>query len=130
MESGGPGSCDHVDLPAGASSELSVILAANHAELLDRIHTGILQQGQVCPAVDIISTIDGPIVLRCTAAVDGEIYLIGSTERVGHAYIQLVGCEIGGNPRREGYQLLVVAGIDGQFANLSSGDQPGFGGRL
>lgn len=82
VEGAGSRAGNHVDLTAGAAAILGVILAANHAKFFDGIDAGILQQSEVCAAINIVCAVDGPIVLGRAAAVDGEINLVRGTQGV------------------------------------------------
>src|SRR5262249_55997438 len=54
----------------------------------------------------------------------------GGADRRKRSHVKLVSRLTGGNTRQQRDQLLVIAGIERQLANLQSGDRAGGGGRL
>jgi len=55
---------------------LRQIVGAQHLEFGNGIDTGIIQQCEVCAAVEVVRAIDQPTVLCGTVSVDRDIDLV------------------------------------------------------
>ncbi len=88
--------CDDIDLSAGTSSELCVVVTALYGKLCDGIDAGIGKQRKVSTAIHIVRAIDIPSILCRAATIDSEINLVRCANRVAGADINLIGVEASG----------------------------------
>src|SRR5229473_7312989 len=72
--------------------------------------------------VHVVRAVYGPIVLALSISIDREADDVHRTLRVGRADIHLVG-GVAGYTRLESDELLIIAVIQRQFANLRTADE-------
>src|SRR5438477_6670922 len=128
MQVVGPRACDQIYFASGATSLFRQIVRTQNLELSKSIDAGIVQQGKVGSAIEVVGAINGPIVLCRPVAVDREVHLVGQPSWAGGADIKLIGSQVRRDSRRKRNQLRKVAGVDGQFADLRACDQSSRGG--
>ena len=121
---------NHVDLAGRGASVLRRVGIALGLELRDRIHAGKREQRQIRSAVDIVGTVDGPVVRACTLAADGKRDRVCAAQRVGRPKIDLVAGSRIGYAGLQAQQLLVVARAQHQLPYLRAVDQAGDGAVL
>src|SRR5258707_11419918 len=79
--------------------------------------------------VHVVSAVDCPIVLALAVAANRETNYVDSALRVGRAHVHLIG-RVAGYTRLESNQLLIIAVIQRQFANLRAANEAFYGNIL
>src|SRR5579884_3647877 len=82
-----PAASDGCDLATSIPAGLSRIGIANHLDLLDRIDTGVLLNGDVGATVEQIGPIERPVVLALPQAIDRNADDVVATCWVGGAQV-------------------------------------------
>src|SRR3954469_8469433 len=128
MEFARAGAGHDIYLTASTAPIFRLILTAKDFEFLDGIYAGIVQQAEVAAAIDVVGAVNGPIVLREAAAVDGEIVFVGSATGSLNTNVDGIAHR-GRNTGHEGDHLFIVARAEGKFLDLRTVDQSGRGRR-
>src|SRR5260370_41404874 len=113
---------DNVNFAAGPAPVLRAVETAQHFEFSYGIHAGKVEQAEVAAAVYVISAVNGPVILREAASVNGEVNLIGSAAWGFHTHEDRVrhGRR---DSRHQGNHLFIVAGAERELANLGAINQ-------
>ena len=129
MQVARPRPCNHIHLPARGAAGLSVVYATDHAKLADGVDAGEREQCEVGAAVDVVSTVDLPIVFLPAVAVNLKSHHVGAN-RSRSSREDLVGVAGIGSSRHQKHQLRVVAAVERKLAQLHAGNHARGGGAL
>src|SRR5207248_5932251 len=99
--------CD-IDLAAARSPVFCVVVAAQDLEFCDRIHAGIVQKSEICSTIDVVSTINSPVVHSGASSIHRKVCPIHRSEWIGCSNVQLVSSPIA-DPRLQSDQLFEYA---------------------